>query len=242
MISDGTLHHPSCPSVLGPKGSTLGASTLPVYHAPPHGPIVLPRGVTNHLAPGQSLGPNGYLQTPDGRARFILQASDGNLVEYYSLGAGNGGTEVAWATNTAGQGAVRATMQTDGNFVLYDRNGHAVWATGTEGNPGASLWLQGDGNIVLLSAAYKVLWTTFSHPSIEGGITVGLNGAPGEIGAAAPDSDQDPTNTGAAAGATEPTGQAAAGTSTSTYVVGGLAAVAVLALGAKLLERRHATR
>ncbi|WP_327071352.1 hypothetical protein [Kitasatospora sp. NBC_01302] len=46
-------------------------------------------------------------------------------------------------------GEYQLTMQNDGNFVIYDVNGHPLWNTQTEGHPGASAVMQNDGNLVV---------------------------------------------------------------------------------------------
>jgi 1-phosphatidylinositol phosphodiesterase len=60
------------------------------------------------------------------------------------------------ATNqklVSSNGLYRATMQGDGNFVIYDQSSHAIWATNTNGHEHApyTLDMQGDGNVVLYS-------------------------------------------------------------------------------------------
>jgi RHS repeat-associated protein len=42
-----------------------------------------------------------------------------------------------------------ATMQTDGNFVVYNQGGTALWSTGTAGTTDGPMELQDDGNLVL---------------------------------------------------------------------------------------------
>jgi hypothetical protein len=49
---------------------------------------------------------------------FLPVQDDGNFV---LLRASN--NEVLWSTGTAGSGAVKASMQADGNFVLTDAGG-----------------------------------------------------------------------------------------------------------------------
>jgi hypothetical protein len=68
--------------------------------------------------------------------------TNGNLVEY-----GPAGAVLATATPATGD---HATMQTDGNFVVYTSNGTALWQSGTGGNGGGggfALDLQNDGNL-----------------------------------------------------------------------------------------------
>jgi hypothetical protein len=67
---------------------------------------------------------------------------DGNLVLYQ-------GNTPLWASHTNGSGGVRATMQTDGNLVVYTAGGAPVWSSHTNGHAGASLWMQSDGNAVI---------------------------------------------------------------------------------------------
>jgi hypothetical protein len=56
--------------------------------------------------------------------------SDGNLVVYsHNLF----GTRAIWASNTAGKGATRLSLQDDGNLVMYTASGKALWATHTSG-------------------------------------------------------------------------------------------------------------
>ncbi|MCX4597512.1 hypothetical protein OG819_50500 [Streptomyces sp. NBC_01549] len=43
----------------------------------------------------------------------------------------------------------RAIMQADGNFVVYDRSSRGIWSTGTAGHDGAFLSLQNDGNVTV---------------------------------------------------------------------------------------------
>ncbi|MFN0318085.1 MAG: hypothetical protein ACKVQA_23915 [Burkholderiales bacterium] len=52
-------------------------------------------------------------------------------------------------------GAYVATMQGDGNLVVYSSySGTAIWNSGTAGNPGAALAMQQDGNVVIYANLY----------------------------------------------------------------------------------------
>jgi hypothetical protein len=95
----------------------------------------------------------------------ILQQSDGNFVQDDRNG---NQPNVLWASGTNGSGAVRATMQTDGNFVLYNAQGQAVWATRTNGNPGAYMIMQGDGNLVIYAANGTWLWSSWNELGWQG--------------------------------------------------------------------------
>jgi hypothetical protein len=81
---------------------------------------------------------------------YLTLQSDHNLVIYRN---GSGGA--LWATGRRGD---LATVQADGNFVLYDGYGAAVWASGTQGyGPSVELLLQDDGNLVLYGD--RARWT-----------------------------------------------------------------------------------
>lgn len=83
------------------------------------------------------------------------QRDDGNLVLYR-----NDNSAALWSSHTRGKPVNRAVMQSDGNFVCYDKMGHAFWATGTNGHPGAYVVLQDDSNLVVYSAGNTPLWAS----------------------------------------------------------------------------------
>jgi hypothetical protein len=99
------------------------------------------------LASRQSLFINGYELVMQWDCNLVLydlkDQNDCDVSPFY---------QVLWASGTDGRGGAdtcRATMQTDGNFVVYT-GGQALWASGTNGNAnGGSLVLQGDGNAVI---------------------------------------------------------------------------------------------
>ena len=112
---------------------------------------------------GQSLNPEGSVSSPNGR--FVLKyQNDGNFVLYDNGGA-------AWAINCwpecSGTGfggnpfqpAGYATMQSDGNLVVYNGYGQPVWHTWTYGNPGAYLAIKDDGGLVVYSSGGTPLWS-----------------------------------------------------------------------------------
>ena len=86
--------------------------------------------MTDTLRAGESLT---ALASHDGRFTLVYQG-DGNLV-LYATGA------PLWDSQTAGQTVGQAVMQGDGNFVVYDADGHAVWNSETAGHSGAALHL-----------------------------------------------------------------------------------------------------
>ncbi|MFD7639413.1 hypothetical protein ACFV4P_02045 [Kitasatospora sp. NPDC059795] len=71
-----------------------------------------------------------------GESELVMQ-SDGNLVLYLDGDTGHRGP-VLWATGTYGNPGAYASMQPDGNFVVYRQDGGALWSTGSYGHPGAT--------------------------------------------------------------------------------------------------------
>ncbi|HEX6345865.1 LysM peptidoglycan-binding domain-containing protein [Umezawaea sp.] len=103
------------------------------------------------LQAGQNLAVGQQLDSENGYS-LVLQ-SDGNLVL-------TDGGEVVWATGTNGSGATSATLQDDGNFVLYTASGTSVWASDTSGNPGSRLVLQTDRNVVVYNSGGSSTWAS----------------------------------------------------------------------------------
>ena len=62
-----------------------------------------------------------------------------------------------WSTNTAGSGATKAIMQTDGEFTLQTASGETVWRTYTK-DAGSWLKVQDDGNIAVQSPNGYIVW------------------------------------------------------------------------------------
>ncbi|WP_249203339.1 protease pro-enzyme activation domain-containing protein [Burkholderia ambifaria] len=97
------------------------------------GPAVWNGGMT--LSGGQSL-------TSGNGANVLVMQGDGNLV-LMRQGVPQ------WSSNTYNHPGAYATMQADGNLVVYSSGGAPLWYSGTSGNPGAATYLQDDGNIVI---------------------------------------------------------------------------------------------
>lgn len=67
----------------------------------------------------------------------------------------------------SGDGRYIARMQTDGNFVVYDRSqspGKALWNSGTNGTGADRIVMQGDGNLVVY-AGPTAQWDSRTHPA-----------------------------------------------------------------------------
>lgn len=108
---------------------------------------------------GESLGVDQQLSSPNGKYVLTMQG-DGNLV------LSEGGTTV-WSSGTTGSGAVKADMQSDGNFVLYKATGEAAWDANTDDHPGATLKLQDDRNLVVYAPNGDALWSTDTYVAVD---------------------------------------------------------------------------
>jgi hypothetical protein len=127
---------------------------------------------------GDQLGPGGFLysrQSLKNNGYELVMQHDCNLVLYDFKDANNcdqaSHTRVLWASNTSGRGATDscfATMQADGNLVVYTGNWQAIWASGTDGAAsGGTLKLQSDGNAVIYVGA-SAKWATGTNVNPSG--------------------------------------------------------------------------
>src|SRR5947207_5980179 len=111
-----------------------------------------------HPPPGEdcAFGPettwlvgSGYLFefTPDGNLQILNPAG-----------------EKVWESGTAGTGAKKFSVRSDGALLLSSGNGaEPLWQTGSGRSPGAFLAFQNDGNLVLYSAEREPLWATATN-------------------------------------------------------------------------------
>lgn len=106
----------------------------------------------DNMSPGEMLTRGGSILSNNRQYTLVLQ-TDGNLVLYRNGVA-------LWSTQTQGRNVVRAVMQGDGNFVLYDNNGNPVWNSGTGQRPGSFLAVQDDGNLVIYTRTGNVAWNS----------------------------------------------------------------------------------
>jgi hypothetical protein len=122
-----------------PKRSLLGASlaVLIIIVAVTATPVC----ARDTLNPGEALRPGERLTSDNQQYSLVLEQS-GNLVLY-------AGRQALWSSNTQGQRVQTCTMQSDGNLVLFLRNGQPIWSTNTSDKPGSFLVLQNDGNLVI---------------------------------------------------------------------------------------------
>ncbi len=115
------------------------------------------------------IGPSGEMTLPSGIFRNV------NLYNNSISGSGLIMPNTIYKTGTwySLNREYRLTFQSDGNFVLYDRNNKAKWASGTSKNTDVYLMMQDDGNLVIYKENGKAIWSSG---------TSGKPGAYGKIG------------------------------------------------------------
>jgi outer membrane lipoprotein-sorting protein len=111
-----------------------------------------PRAQGDDMQSGEVLNPGQSIASASGRYTFVYQ-TDGNLVLY------DDGTPL-WASATDGQPVGVCIMQSDGNLVIYARNGLALWASNTWQHSGSRLVVQDDGNVVIYRPDGTPVWAT----------------------------------------------------------------------------------
>jgi serine/threonine protein kinase len=115
----------------------------------------VPGSEGSQLLSGDQLHPSQYLQSPNGMFRLENVAGQGvlRLVKSQQPGC------TVWQAPAHGVAASVATMQSDGNLVLYAPGASRVtWQTHTSGHNGADLVLENSGSLVLASSTGVVLW------------------------------------------------------------------------------------
>lgn len=109
------------------------------------------------LNAGETLSLGEELLSANGAFKAVFQTHDGNFVVYRLCD----GHAMA-ATMSNGKGADRATLQTDGNFVVYA--GTAPKSdTATNGKGAVRMVMQSDGNLVLYKADGSAVWASDSQ-------------------------------------------------------------------------------
>ncbi|MEV0828015.1 hypothetical protein [Nonomuraea rubra] len=136
-------------------GSLLAGPVALTAMAQP-GNAAVAAAADDRLTPGEWLLSGQSLTSVGGRFKLVQQ-SQGNLVFY-------DGTKALWTSPTAGNPGAKATMQKEGNLVIYSASNKALWSTPTAGNPGAYLLLpKQSGNLVIYSKDNKPLWSSKAY-------------------------------------------------------------------------------
>jgi cell wall-associated NlpC family hydrolase len=113
----------------------------------------------SRLDAGGALAAGQRLQSPNGVFEAVMQG-DGNFVLY-------GPSGWTWQSGTNGSGANRASVQTDGNIVLYTAANAWKWQSRTDGKGAGFLQVQDDGNMVLYNSASQWIWQTYTYPGYQ---------------------------------------------------------------------------
>src|SRR6185437_9489316 len=152
-----------------------------VYLAPTGGTIPYDGcRVGASLFAGQILASGACLESSSGRYMLLMQ-SDGNLF-IYDRSAG----QVTWAANTYGHPGAFASLQSDGNFVVYNPSGVGIWSSGTYGTFSERLDMGDDGRIIIYKSAWSSGTSTgnfngpgIRHPTCDVGPGTGWTGVLG---------------------------------------------------------------
>ncbi|MFF1903515.1 RHS repeat-associated core domain-containing protein [Kitasatospora sp. NPDC058218] len=94
----------------------------------------------------------------------LAMQPDGNLV-LSSLRTG----KVIWSTNTQGHQGAWATMQDDGNFVVYDPQRVPLWSSNTwvGNNSGYFATVQDDGNFIVYSPGWQAKFNSSTWNAVD---------------------------------------------------------------------------
>jgi hypothetical protein len=112
--------------------------------------------IGTEISSGTTLHAGEYLRSPDWRYTLVMQ-EDGNLVVY----SVDRYTPI-WNARTWNNGGAYATVQNDGNFVVYNSGGGPLWNTYTYTQGSSVLKMQSDGNLVLYrSSGGWATWNSF---------------------------------------------------------------------------------
>ncbi|HET8910557.1 MAG TPA: CHAP domain-containing protein, partial [Ktedonobacteraceae bacterium] len=114
---------------------------------------------SDQLNSADTMGPNDYIRSSDGRYIIILQP-DNNLVEY------GPGWHPIWSTQNEDRGGSSVIMQSDGNLIQYTPNKVSVWSSGTGGNSSSFAMLQPDGSFVIYSTGETPIWNNGAQGKI----------------------------------------------------------------------------
>ncbi|MFN7981113.1 MAG: hypothetical protein U0Q11_04595 [Vicinamibacterales bacterium] len=108
---------------------------------------------TVFTCPGVINGPSAFL---------LMHSAGGNNWNSFSDSAYSGGCAGYHTDQSFPAWPARATMQTDGNFVLYNEGAteYPAWQTHTHGNSGSYLNIQDDGNLVVYNSSWVPIWYT----------------------------------------------------------------------------------
>jgi RHS repeat-associated protein len=88
----------------------------------------------------------------------------------------SGQTLLAGQHLVSSDGAYRAEMQGDGNFVVYNSSNQPIWASGTNNQPGLTLTLGSGGDLALNDNSGNPVWQTYTNPSSNDTLTMQTDG------------------------------------------------------------------
>lgn len=72
------------------------------------------------------------------------------------------GSNATWSSDTQGKPSAKVIMQKGGNLEVQDADGNVLWGSGTVGEPGDYLKVQNDGNAVIYIDG-GAIWATNTY-------------------------------------------------------------------------------
>jgi alpha-tubulin suppressor-like RCC1 family protein len=131
------------------------------------GDVVWTAAGSNTLKAGETLAGGRRLTSANGRFILRMQSEDGHLCVYKFENGQQG--EFVWGSGKYGFDDSKLVMQTDGNLVVYGRNGAFQWGSDTHpdlnakfkdtNNKPVKLVLEDDGSLNLYTVSGHVVWT-----------------------------------------------------------------------------------
>ncbi|MET9398680.1 RHS repeat-associated core domain-containing protein [Kitasatospora sp. NPDC002965] len=145
-------------STFGPSAGNQGGNQ---YDAAGNTTKITNPGGSKQLKAGAVLKSGDSVSSNSGR---LTMQSDGNLV----LTSLRSGTAV-WSTGTQGHPGAWATMQDDGNFVVYDPQRVPLWSSNTWVGNGSGYFalVQDDGNFAVYTPGWQAKWSASTWNSTD---------------------------------------------------------------------------
>ncbi|MEM9353697.1 MAG: choice-of-anchor Q domain-containing protein, partial [Planctomycetota bacterium] len=171
----------SSPAAVSVAENTTAVQTLSVVNIPNQSVDfrIFGQAPVGELGPGGSLNIAQTIISPDGSAVLVMQG-DGNLVVYIS-------GLPTWASATNGSGAIRTTIQPDGNLTITTAGDSIVYQTNSGSDAGSFARLRVDnaGFPEVVRVDGEVLWRgTLGNTAGGGTVFTPAPLAPGFVQAA----------------------------------------------------------
>ena len=111
-------------------------------------------------------GSSAYIGQGLVAGRFLSNVGQGGNCSFTATMQADGnfviyrGTTPLWSSNTSGNSGAKLLFQSDGNLVVYKANGVAAWSSNSSNKGATRLTIQGDGNLVLYTTEGNQVWAS----------------------------------------------------------------------------------